>query len=106
MYILIKKVSYVIKNIEQNRKRKGDKMKIFSKTKEEKGSITMFVLISMMFFLIVIVGLYVSSSYKMQKQESEIKKIQESYNYKNINDIYNECEKNYNDKINTNNKTV
>lgn len=106
MYILIKKISYVIKNIEYNKREKGDEMNFFSRTKEEKGSITMFVLISVMFFLIVLVGLYVSSSYKIQKQESEIKKIQESYMYENINDIYNKCEKKYNEKTNTNSKTI
>lgn len=67
-------------------------MIFLNKTKEEKGSITTFVLISMMFFLIVIMGLYINSSYKMQKQESEIKKIQKSYVQEDINDIYNKCE--------------
>lgn len=81
-------------------------MNFFNKTKEEKGSITMFVLISMMFFVIVLVGLYVNSNYKMQKQESEIKKIQKSYRYENINDIYNECEKKYNEKTNANAETI
>lgn len=77
-------------------------MKWFCKPKEEKGSTTMFVLISMMFFLIVLMGIYVNSSNKIQKQEGEIKKIQESYRQENINDIYNKCEKNYNEKTNKN----
>ena len=77
-------------------------MKWFYKPKEEKGSTTMFVLISMMFFLIVLMGIYVNSSNKIQKQEVEIKKIQESYRQENINDIYNKCEKNYNEKTNKN----
>lgn len=77
-------------------------MKWFYKPKEEKGSTTMFVLISMMFFLIVLMGIYVNSSNKIQKQEGEIKKIQESYRQENINDIYNKCEKNYNEKTNKN----
>ena len=44
-------------------------MKIKSKIKEQKGSITIFVLISMIFFTIVVMALYVNSSYKVQAQQ-------------------------------------
>lgn len=67
-------------------------MKCSSKTKYEKGSITLFVLISMMFFTIVLVGLYISTSNRIQKQDIEIRKIQKSYKTQNINDIYNKSE--------------
>lgn len=59
------------------------------KIKEEKGSITLFVLISIMFFVIVLVGLYVNSNYKMQKQNKELQEIQEKYQVENIDNLYN-----------------
>lgn len=58
--------------------------------KNEKGSVTLYVIISMMFFLIVVVGIYVSSTNKVQNQQKEIEKIQESYKTKDINSLYNE----------------
>lgn len=59
------------------------------KIKEEKGSITLFVLISIMFFVIVLVGLYVNSNYKIQKQNKELQEIQEKYQVENIDNLYN-----------------
>ncbi|MCI8640883.1 MAG: hypothetical protein HFJ59_03305 [Clostridia bacterium] len=59
-------------------------------SKDEKGSVTLYVIISMMFFLIVVVGIYVSSNNKVQNQQKEIEKIQESYEIKDINTLYNE----------------
>ena len=56
--------------------------------KKEQGSITLYVLISMMFFLMVILGIYVNSSNKIQKQEKEIEKIQKEYEKENIYDLY------------------
>lgn len=58
--------------------------------KDEKGSVTLYVIISMMFFLIVVVGIYVSSTNKVQDQQKEIEKIHESYEMKDINTLYNE----------------
>lgn len=75
-------------------------MKFKSKIKEQKGSITLFVLISIMFFVVVLVGLYVNSSYKIQKQQKEIEKIQKNYNKVNINELYEET---YNKYMNTEN---
>lgn len=57
--------------------------------KNEKGSITLFVLIAMLFFLIVVFSVFISSSNKMQAQTSEIDKIQEEYD-KDIDEIYNQ----------------
>ena len=68
------------------------------KIKQEKGSITLYVLISMMFFLVVIFGIYVNSSNKIQKQEEEINKVQKEYEKETVNDIY---EKTYNNYVNT-----
>ena len=51
-------------------------MKIMRKAKEEKGAITLFVLISMLFFVIVLVGIYIGTSHRTQKQQNEIEKIQ------------------------------
>ncbi len=64
-------------------------MKLKLKIKEEKGSITLFVLTSIIFFVVVLVGLYVNSSYKIQKQQKEIQKIQNSYETENIDELYN-----------------
>ena len=65
-------------------------MKIKSKIKEQKGSITIFVVISMIFFTIVVMALYVNSSYKVQAQQKEIEKIQKTYEKEDINQIYEE----------------
>lgn len=81
-------------------------MKYFERVKEEKGSVTLFVLASMLFFVIVLVGLYVSSSYKVQKQDKEITKIQKSYKHENINDIYNLCEENYKNRANESDEEI
>ena len=64
-------------------------MKIKSKMKEQKGSITLYVLLSMLFFVTVLVGLYVNSSYKMHQQQKSIQKIQQEYEKTNIDDEYN-----------------
>ena len=57
---------------------------------KEKGSITLYVLISMLFFVVVLVSMYTSVQNRMQMQEKEINKIQETYTKQDINDIYNE----------------
>lgn len=74
-------------------------MKFKSKIKEQKGSITLFVLISIMFFVIVLVGLYVNSSYKVQKQQKEIEKIQKNYEKENIDDLYNRTYEKYKENL-------
>ena len=75
-------------------------MKFKPNVKEQKGSITLFVLTSIMFFVVVLIGLYVSSNYKIQKQQKEIEKIQKNYNKIDANELYNET---YNKYINTEN---
>ncbi len=64
-------------------------MKIMRKAKEEKGAITLFVLISMLFFVIVLVGIYIGTSHRTQKQQNEIEKIQKEYETTDIDELYN-----------------
>ena len=56
------------------------------------GAITLFVLLAMLFFLIVIFSMFMSSSNKYLSQTSEIDKIKEEYeqSVNNIDQIYNE----------------
>ena len=46
---------------------------------KETGAITLFVLLAMLFFLIVIFSMFMSSSNKYLSQTSEIDKIKEEY---------------------------
>ena len=59
---------------------------------KETGAITLFVLLAMLFFLIVIFSMFMSSSNKYLSQTSEIDKIKEEYeqSVNNIDQIYNE----------------
>lgn len=66
-----------------------------NKIKSQKGSITLFVLISMIFLIIVIVGIYIATSNKAQKQEKEIEQIQQSYEKTDINTVYEKTLTNY-----------
>ena len=58
------------------------------KIKSDKGSITSFTLLSMLFFLVVVIAIYASVNTKIQKQEKEIKSVQDNYKQENIDDIY------------------
>ena len=60
--------------------------------KSENGAVTLFVLIAILFFLIVIFGMYVRSSSKNQVQISEMEKVQKEYqkDVDNIDQIYDE----------------
>lgn len=78
-------------------------MKHKNKIKNSKGSITLYTLISMGFFLILVSGLYINSSYKIQKQQKELEKIQKEYEKNNINEIY---QKAYDSFINTKTLTI
>ncbi len=61
---------------------------MFLKLKKENGSITLFVLVSMLFFIIVLMGIFVNTNNKIQKQEKEIQQIQKSYQKEDINSLY------------------
>ena len=60
--------------------------------KNEKGSITLFVLLAILFFLIMIFSIFISTSNKKQSQTSEVDRIRQEYEQSvdNINQIYNE----------------
>ena len=65
------------------------------KIKQEKGSITLYVVLSMAFFLFLILGIYFNTSNKIQKQEKEIEKIQQEYKRNNIEEVYEKAHTNY-----------
>lgn len=66
-----------------------------NKLKKEKGSITLYVLISMFFFIVIVFGVYFNTNSKIQKQNKEIEKIQKQYEKENINDVYEKAEDKY-----------
>lgn len=53
--------------------------KIGSKIKDQKGSITLLALITMLMFTTIVVVVYVNINYKAQEQDKQIEKIQQSY---------------------------
>ena len=70
-------------------------MKKFSRIiKNEKGSVTLFVLIAMIFFLIVTISIYVNSQSKLQAQNAEIEQIRKNYEKNNYSEY---LENTYND---------
>ena len=71
--------------------------------KSNKGSITSFTLLSMMFFLIVVVAIYASVNTKIQKQQKELNSIQKSYEQEKIDDIY---QKKYNEYLEKETSTI
>lgn len=58
--------------------------------KSEKASISLYVLVSMLFFLIIILGLYFQVSSKTQIQNNQIEKIRKEYekDIENMDTIY------------------
>lgn len=54
-------------------------MSRFKNFKSQKGSVTLYTLVSMIFFLTVSIGVYTNSNNKLQSQEKQINQIQESY---------------------------
>ena len=53
--------------------------KIRSKIKDQKGSITLLALTTMLMFTTIVVVVYVNINYKAQEQDKQIEKIQQSY---------------------------
>ena len=72
------------------------KRKLIYNKKEEKGAITLFVLLACLFFVFILSGVYISNLNKMQVQEQEIKQIQDNYarELNRIDEIYDEISKN------------
>ena len=66
--------------------------------KNEKGSVTLFVLIAMLFFLMYMVGLYIMNANSESSQVAETARIKEIYEegVNNIDDVYATLE--YHDK--------
>ena len=62
--------------------------------KKEQGSVTLFVLIAMIFFLIVTISIYVNSQSKLQAQNAEIEQIKKNYEKNNYSEY---LENTYND---------
>ena len=53
--------------------------KICEKVKDEKGSITLFVVVSMLFLMLMLVSIFVSNSNKLNAQEKQIEIIEKQY---------------------------
>lgn len=60
--------------------------------KQEKGSITLFVLVACLFFVLMLVGAYTFTLNKIQTQEQNLKQIQENYSREvtKVDEIYEE----------------
>ena len=56
--------------------------------KNEKGTITLYVLLACLFFLFVLSGIYILNLNKMQAQEENLRQIQENYS-KQVEDMDN-----------------
>ena len=61
------------------------KIKIINKLKNQQGSVTLFVLIVMIFFLIILVSLFANTKTKIIEQEKQIAIIQKEYETEDIN---------------------
>ncbi len=70
------------------------KKKPLEKIKEQKGSVTLFVLVAMMFFLMIVIFSYSRQAEKINAQKRQITEIQKEYEPENIEEIYYEIEKN------------
>ena len=66
------------------------KMEFMNNFEKAKGSITLFVLIGLMFLLIVVFLCFIGIKNKISEQERQIIKIQNEYNSTEINQIYDE----------------
>lgn len=62
-------------------------IKFFNVKKDEKGSITLFILLAILFFLIVIVSLYYNLSNKNTSQRREIENIKRNYGESTLEEI-------------------
>lgn len=69
---------------------------IRKKLVNQKGSITLFVLLAMIFFIVIILNMTMNVANKKQSQISEYDKIKQEYekNINNIDQVYNEVVQN------------
>ena len=60
------------------------------KNKQERGAITLFVLLACLFFVFILTGTYLSNLNRLQVQEQEVKQIQENYakDIERVDEIY------------------
>ena len=59
--------------------------------RSEKGSITLFVLITMLFFIYIVISVYMNQNNKINAQKKQIQQIQQEYNKdENMEEIYND----------------
>lgn len=56
--------------------------------KSERGSISSYVVLSLTFFLVIVVGIYTTNNRRLQKQERDVKMIEASYNEYDANVVY------------------
>ena len=71
-----------------------------NKIQNEKGSITLYVLVTMMLFLSVVLVTYIQSRNKNSTQLQQLGEIQKEYQSNDIDDIYEETETEYKGEIN------
>ena len=69
---------------------------ICEKVKDEKGSITLFVVVSMLFLMLMLVSIFVSNSNKLNAQEKQIKIIKKQYD-EDMELVYNGLASSYSD---------
>lgn len=61
------------------------------KIRSEKGSITLFVLVTMLFFMYILISVYMNQNNKINAQKKQIQQIQQQYNKdENMEEIYND----------------
>ena len=58
-----------------------------TKIKSQKGSVTLFILIAVLFFSVILLSVYNSNMNKLQAQDRDIARIREAYD-KDANEIY------------------
>ena len=72
--------------------------KLKNKINNEKGSITLYVLVTMILFLMVIVSMYRQTRIKNSTQLQQLSEIQKEYESSNIDDTYQKEKSNYEEK--------
>ena len=58
--------------------------------KNQKGAITLFVIIAMIFFLAIVLVMYMGNMKKLRNQKEQIEEIRQQYDEENIHEVYNE----------------
>ena len=71
------------------------KLRFYNKEKQEKGAITLFVLLACLFFVFILTGVYLSNLNRLQVQEQEVQQIHDNYakDIDRVEEIYEELAK-------------